>query len=122
MRRTHRSILVTGGLIAGLVGSGTPQSAHASGTCSSTACTAHIIEFTVMSSRVRIRLDLDANQLAKLTNCTPEIGLYFTLWPAHNLYKETLMTLRSAQLAEREVTIRTVDGSTDCTVSYVRSY
>lgn|SRR5512138_544937 len=121
MRKAQRVVLLSA-LVVGLGASGTPDSAYASGTCVSTSCTARVIEFTVMSSRIRIRLDIDANQMAKLTNCTLETGVYFTLWPEHNLYKEALMTLRSAQLAEREVTVRTVDGSTDCTVSYVRSY
>lgn len=75
-----------------------------------------------MANRIRIRLDVEPNQLAKLTNCTPEANWYFTLWESHGLYKEALMTIRSAQLAEREVTIRTVDGSADCSVNYVRSY
>ena len=121
MKKCIRAVLASG-VIVGLIATGTPKLAHASGTCVSTSCTAHIIEFAVMANRVRIRLDVDANQLAKLTNCTLETGVYFTLSSAHGLYKEALMTLRSAQLAEREVTIRTVDGSADCTVSYVRSY
>lgn len=121
MRRGRRAILVSSAVLI-FASSGAPDDAYASGTCSSSACTGQIIEFTVMSSRIRIRLDIDVNERAKLTNCTLENSVYFTLWPAHGLYKESLMTLRSAQLADREVTIRTVDGSADCSVSYIRSY
>lgn|SRR5512138_1358960 len=119
--KTNKTMFVAS-LLAILLGTTAPKEGHASGTCSATQCTARIVELTLISGRVWIALDVSSEELTKLTDCTVASGQYFTLWPNHMFFKEIFASLRSAQLADRDVRLRPSVGSADCTIDYIRAY
>jgi hypothetical protein len=54
-------------------------------------------------------------------NCSPVSGLYTTLYSSSPNVKLIYSTLLSAQMTGRSVTIRIVDGSVGCGITYVTS-
>ena len=55
-----------------------------------------------------------------LAGCTPDSGVFLYVPGALPRMKELYATLLAAQLAEKKVFIRILEGSNPCTVEYVR--
>lgn len=55
-------------------------------------------------------------------NCTLVSGHYMTLKQSHNNYDVILSTVLTAIAAGHHLTVRIVEGSADCKVSYVRMW
>jgi hypothetical protein len=55
-----------------------------------------------------------------LANCTPDSGVFLHVPESTAHLKEVYATLLAAQLADRPVSIRVNEGSSPCTVSYIR--
>jgi hypothetical protein len=80
-------------------------------------CKAPIQDMTMTDSAVYIRL---VGGTTGLTNCTPYSSSYFTLPRTNNPnFAGYYATLLAAYMGKESVTIRPVDGSTGCTVSYI---
>jgi hypothetical protein len=80
-------------------------------------CKGQIQDMTMTDTAVYIRL---VDGTTGLTNCTPYSSSYFTLPRANNPnFAGYYATLLGAYLSKESVTIRPVDGSVGCTVSYI---
>jgi len=55
-----------------------------------------------------------------LANCTPNSGVFIHVPESTPHLKELYATLLAAQLADRPVSIRVIEGTSPCTVSYIR--
>jgi hypothetical protein len=79
-------------------------------------CTGVIETMTITDDSVFIRL---VGGTAGLTNCTPYAQSYFSLPKSNVNYASYYSVLLAAYMAKESVTLRPVDSSTNCTISYV---
>jgi hypothetical protein len=91
-------------------------SAVANAACYAYYCNAQILTMIVTDTGVLIRLHGDA---VGLTNCTPEQGYYLTLPKSNPNYASYYAALLAAYHTKDSVTLRPVDGSTGCLISYI---
>lgn len=78
-------------------------------------CSGVIQSMTITSDVVYVRLFGD---LAGLTNCTPYSQVYLTLPKSDPNYSSYYATLLAAYMAKESVTLRPIDSSPNCTISY----
>lgn len=85
-------------------------------TCSSAGSCTGTVEriYTRAGGNVLVGIDGDETKLP----CTAVSNVYFTLKKSSANFKELYATLLSAQISEKEVLVRALDGSPDCEVSY----
>jgi hypothetical protein len=84
--------------------------------CGGYYCTDTISQLTADSDGTWVLLTAG---LAGLTNCTPNSGIFLRFLKTGNNYAAQHAILLAAKLADRTVTIRTVDGSNPCVAAYV---
>jgi hypothetical protein len=88
--------------------------AHAS--CTPESCYAAIQKLYLNNSGIYIQLE---GGYVGLTNCTLYSGVYMTLPTSNPNYNSYYAALLAKQITKEPVTIRTVDASTNCAVSYI---
>jgi hypothetical protein len=91
-------------------------STAAGAVCAPIMCSGIVQTMTVSETHVYIRL---AGDTVGLTNCTPYSGNYFTLPKSNVNYASYYATLLAAYMAKEQVSLRSIDGSTGCTISYI---
>jgi hypothetical protein len=79
-------------------------------------CRGQIQDMTVTADAVYVRLQ---NGTTGLTNCTPYAQHYFTLHRDNPNYSSFYATLMAAYMAKESVTLRPVDASANCVLSYI---
>ena len=85
--------------------------------CGATGCIDVLIDELYVNSNYLVYVATNGTETA--ANCTPLAGVYLTLDPSDSNYNAVYSLLLAAQLADRLVTIRIVDGSANCKISYV---
>jgi hypothetical protein len=90
----------------------------ASAECSAASCdNARVLElYTEANGKVYVRLSGTISNL----NCTLVSGVFVTLVPIADRFKEIYATLL-AQLTDRPLSVRIDTGSSGCTISYINS-
>jgi hypothetical protein len=88
----------------------------ANAACYAYYCNSQILTMIVTETAVLIRLHGDA---VGLTNCTPDQGYYITLPKSNPNYASYYAALLAAYHMKDTVTLRPVDGSTGCVISYM---
>jgi hypothetical protein len=79
-------------------------------------CSAPIQTLYVQDNGAYIQFSGD---LSGLTNCTPLGGTYIYLPKSNPNYASIYATLLAARVAEQSISIRTIDGSNSCQLSYI---
>ena len=87
------------------------------GACTSTGCTDVRVTRLYVNTQYVTYVLTDGDETA--LNCTLVSGVYMTLDHYDANYKSVYSTLLAAQIADRPVSIRTVDNSTNCKITYV---
>ena len=86
-------------------------------TCTSSTCTDTLSQLYVSDTAVLFKL---TNGLTSLSNCVAQTGVYLTVQKATSAnYNSFYTMLLSASLTKQTLTIRLVDNSNPCTVSYM---
>ncbi len=85
--------------------------------CGTTGCIDVLIDELYVNSNFLVYVATNGTETA--ANCTPLAGVYLTLDPSDSNYNAVYSLLLAAQLADRPVSIRIVDGSSNCKISYV---
>ena len=85
--------------------------------CGTTGCTDVLIDELYVNANYVVFVATSGTETA--INCTPVSGTHLTLDPSDSNYNAVYSLLLAAQLADRPVSIRTVDGSANCKISYV---
>ena len=85
--------------------------------CGTTGCTDVLVDELYVNSNYVVYVATSGTETA--INCTPVSGTHLTLDPSDSNYNAVYSLLLAAQLADRPVSIRTVDGSANCKISYV---
>ena len=92
------------------------STAYADNYCASWGCDATIARLYVQADG-NIFVGTDADET--LANCTTVSNVYFTLTPSSTNNKEIYSTLLAAFMADRAISIRIVEGSTNCAIQYI---
>ncbi len=96
---------------------GTAGMAEAS--CDGKRCTGKIKRLVVTTSQVKIETDqTDQSDL----NCTLNNDVYITLEQSHPLFREIYSLAVTALASKSPMTLRIVEGSSNCAISYVVGY
>jgi hypothetical protein len=85
--------------------------------CSATGCISVYVEELYPEAAGGAWIRTSGNEL--LANCTVDSGVYLCLSGTSAGYKELYATLLAAQLADKMVNIRIIEGSNPCTIYYV---
>jgi hypothetical protein len=92
----------------------TPLAAYAQ--CQTYICSGTIQALTIGESAVYVRLTGDT---VGLTACTPYSGSYFTLPKSHSNYESYYAAMLAAYMSKEPLSLRPVDGSPNCSISYI---
>lgn len=84
--------------------------------CQTYICSGSIQAITVSESAVYVRL---AGDTAGLTVCTLYEGTYFTLPKAHSNYSSYYAAILAAYISKEPLSLRPIDGSGNCSLSYI---
>jgi hypothetical protein len=88
----------------------------ASSACYGYYCSATIQDMSITNDAVYIRLTGGASGL---TNCTPYQNDYITLPKSNTNYNSYYAALIAAYLGKASVTLRPINGSPNCSLSYM---
>ena len=84
--------------------------------CASWGCKAKIsVLYTSVNGSIYIGTPFDE----KAANCTPVAGVYFTLNANGITAKEVYSSLLAAYMSGKEISLRIVEGSSNCELAYV---
>ncbi|MCH2160073.1 MAG: hypothetical protein MK096_14990 [Oleiphilaceae bacterium] len=109
MNRITRIVLVCLALL--------PPLAHSGDICTTWGCISHISELvTNHAGKIRIATPLDET----LANCDAVSGVYFSLDPNAQNFKEMYAAVLAAYMSGKKIQLRVQEGSSECTLSYVR--
>ena len=87
-----------------------------SGSCDSISCTAKITNLYPHGGNGKIYIEVDADKSS--LNCSLDQGRFITLKETSKRHSEIYSMLLAATIAEKEIRLRIVDGSSDCELSY----
>jgi len=88
----------------------------ASANCTKNGCTSKVDTLYLASSG---NVFIGTPDDEKLLDCDPVAGVYISLQAAHKNFEAIYSALLAAQLADKTVTLRIVNGSSSCLINYV---
>lgn len=93
----------------------TLAASNADAECGPTACTGYVDQIYVEANG-DLYVRTSGNEL--LANCTPNSGVFLHLPGGATKFKEIYALLLTAQAQDRQVTLRIIDSSNPCTISW----
>ena len=110
-----KKIIIT--ILAALLAGSSVNAQSASGTCSAIGCTALVKNMIAFGTgTVEVFMDADQSSL----NCTLQSDGSMILYSTDAGVDRIYSTLLSAQLTDKKVFVRIIDGSAPCHINYAR--
>lgn len=85
--------------------------------CTGRSCASEYVDRLYVTANGNIYVGSSGDE--KLLNCTAVSNVYMTLNPNAGNAEEIYSALLAAQSANKRVTIRISEGSSDCSISYI---